>query len=416
MKETNNNHFSNKAYGSKSSKYRWVVLAVYMYVAALTQLYWLNFAAVDTYVEQHLQISAMKVGLLALVFPLFFLLLSIPSGIIIDKKGYKFGVGIGAIFTGAFALLRLVNPNSFAVLLISQIGISIGQPFVLNGITKLSVSWFPKNEEATAVGLGSLSLFLGMILGLGATPALVQSFGFEKMLLIYGITGITSIPIFFLLTKPEPASEKTSFNEEAIPYIDGIKRISKSRDFIILGFISLIGIGVFNGLVTWLEKILNEVHHISMVDAGNISAGLVFSGMIGCIAIPMLSDKFMRRKPFLLLASVVGTISVIVLMFANGLLANSVNAIVMGFFVVSTLPIILTMSAEIAGAKFAGISSAYLQLLGNGAAVAIVPVMEALHSLTNQYTLPLAMLAALFGLLFIIVLFIGETFKKPAKL
>jgi len=166
--------------GYKISKYRWVVLAIYMYIVALTQLYWLNFAAIDTYLEEHLQISAMKVGLLTLVFPLLFLFLSIPSGIIIDKKGYKFGVSIGVIFTGAFALFRLINPYSFNVLLISQIGISIGQPFVLNGITKLSTTWFPKNEEATAVGLGSLSLFLGMIIGLGTTPFLVQSLGLNR--------------------------------------------------------------------------------------------------------------------------------------------------------------------------------------------------------------------------------------------
>ena len=396
----------------KISKYRWVVLAVYMYIAALTQLYWLNFAAIDTYLEGNLQISAMKVGLLTLVFPLLFLFLSIPSGIIIDKKGYKFGVSIGVIFTGAFALFRLINPNSYYILLISQIGISIGQPFVLNGITKLSLTWFPKKEEATAVGLGSLSLFLGMIIGLGATPLLVESLGFKSMLLIYGIMGAISIPIFYILTKTKPSYAQSEIGTEEISYIDGIKRISKIRDFIILGFIALIGIGVFNGLLTWLEKILNEVHHISMTKAGNISSMLVLSGMIGCIVIPMISDRVMKRKPFLMIASFIGIISVMVLMFARSFLIDSVNAIVMGFFVVSTLPIILTMSAEIAGEKFAGISSAYLQLLGNGAAVAIVPIMEAIHKLTGQYTLPLAMLAVLFGILFVTVLLIGETYKK----
>jgi sugar phosphate permease len=395
------------------SKYRWIVLAVYMYIAALTQLYWLNFAAIDTYVEGNLRISAMKVGFLTLVFPLVFLFLSIPSGIIIDKKGYKFGVGIGAIFTGAFALLRLINPYSYSILLISQIGISIGQPFVLNGITKLSLTWFPKREEATAVGLGSLSLFLGMIIGLGVTPALVESLGFKSMLLIYGIIGVVSIPIFFTLTKTEPSFTQGEIEQEEISYMDGIKKISKIKDFIILGFISLIGIGVFNGLLTWLEKILNEVHHISMVQAGNISSMLVFSGMVGCIVIPMISDKVMKRKPFLMVASLIGIISVIILMFQRSFVIDSINAIVMGFFVVSTFPIVLTMSAEIAGEKFAGISAAYLQLLGNGAAVAIVPIMEAIHSLTGQYTLSLALLAVLFGILFIIVLLIGETFKKP---
>ena len=42
----------------KAYKYRWVVLAAYMYVAALTQLYWLNFSAIDTCVEENLHVSA----------------------------------------------------------------------------------------------------------------------------------------------------------------------------------------------------------------------------------------------------------------------------------------------------------------------------------------------------------------------
>lgn len=393
-----------------ASKYRWVILIVYMFVAALTQLYWLNFAAIDTYLEANLNLSAMKVSYLTTVFPLLFVVLSIPSGIIVDKKGYKFGVGIGTIFTGAFALVRLINPSSYAILLISQIGISIGQPFVLNGITKLAVTWFPKDEEATAVGLGSLALFLGMIVGLGVTPMLVQSMSFNTMLLIYAIIGAISIPIFYIFTKTLPVGIENKIDIEEISYIDGIKKIIKVRDFILLCVVAFIGIGVFNGLLTWLEKILNEVSRLSMQQAGNISSMLVFSGMVGCIIIPMLSDKIKKRKPFLMLASLVGAITVIILIFTRGFIANAMNAIIMGFFVVATLPIVLTMSAEIAGEEFAGIGSAFLQLLGNGAAVVLVPTIETLHSATGKYSLPLLVLAILFGILFFVVFLMGETY------
>jgi MFS family permease len=383
-----------------------------MFIGALTQLYWLNFAAIDTYVEQYLQISAMKVGALALVFPLTFLLLSIPAGIIIDKKGFKFGVGIGVVFTGVFSALRMFDTNSYTLLLISQLGISIGQPFVLNAVTKLALTWFPKNEEATAVGLGSLSLFLGMVMGLGLTPTLTEALGFKTMLLIYAILGIASIPVFFLLVKSKPKLPLRETIEEETSYWNGIKKISKIKDFIILGFIALIGIGVFNGLLTWLEKILNEMHNINMVSAGNISSMLVFSGMIGCIVIPMVSDKIMKRKPFLAIASLVGLFTSIILIFAKNFLFNSINAIIMGFFVVATLPIMLTISSEITGERFAGISTAYLQLLGNGAAVAIVPIIEILHKSTGKYTLPLLFISTLFGVVFILTLFINESFRK----
>jgi sugar phosphate permease len=176
--------------------YRWVILAAYMYVAALTQMYWLNFSAIDTYLEDNLHIPALNVSLLALVFPIVYIILSVPSGILIDKKGFKYGIGVGALFTGIFSVIRLVSPDSYTILLVSQIGIAIGQPFVVNGITKLVVAWFPQQEEGTAVGLGSVALFIGMIISLGITPVLVESLGFHAMILVYSLMGIFSVLLY----------------------------------------------------------------------------------------------------------------------------------------------------------------------------------------------------------------------------
>jgi MFS family permease len=396
--------------GYKSYKYRWVVLAVYMYISALTQLYWLNFAAIDTFIEERFSITASSVMWFTLVFPLVQVLLSMPAGMVIDRKGFKYGVGIGALFTGLFAMLRLVNTDSFTVLLISQIGIAIGQPFVLNGVTKLVVAWFPQKEEATAVGLGSLALLVGMMVGLGATPALVDFLSFETMLLIYGVLGILGILLFFSLVKAHPATPPREIEvQQEITGWQGIKHILKMRDFVMLGFIALIGIGVFNGLATWLEKILYELQQIrNTTDAGIISAILILSGIVGCIIIPLVSDKIMRRKPFLLLASAIGAVCIIALMVTKSYAANIVNAMFLGFFLISALPIMLTMSAEITGARFAGISVGYLQLLGNAAAVAIVPIMESMHGITDQYILPLAFIAGLLGVSFILAMVLRE--------
>ncbi len=396
----------------KTTKYRWVVLLVYMYVAALTQLFWLNFAGIDTYMETALHFSAMKVGMLAAVFPFTFLILSIPAGVVSDRKGYKFSVGLGAILTGVFAAVRLFSPYSYLMLFVSQFGISLGQPFVLNAITKLSVTWFPENEDATAVGFGSLALFLGMIVGLGLTPVLVKDFGFVKMLWVYSAFAVLGIPLFYIFTKDKPdfppRIEKTDFE---VSYVQGIKNLSKIRDFILLGFVALIGIGVFNGIVTWLEKILNELHGISMLKAGNISSILVFSGMLGCIVIPMLSDKLRKRKPFLIVASAVGIFSVFVLLRGQTYSVQFANAAVFGFFAISILPLLLAMSAEIAGSRFAGISAAYLQLLGNGAAVLIVPLIEVLHRVSGGYALPLYFIV----FLFFVALFLALLIREPKK-
>jgi cyanate permease len=148
-----------------------------------------------------------------------------------------------------------------------------------------------------------------------------------------------------------------------------------------------------------------------MVDAGSISSVLVFSGMVGCVVIPMVSDRIRTRKPFLVLASLVGAICVIVLMFGSGYAVNLGNGILLGFFLLSALPIMLTMSIEITGEKYAGISVAYLQLLGNGAAVAIVPIMEVLHGVRGEYIYPLVFIVVLLAIAVVMAFRIRETGK-----
>jgi len=391
-------------------RYRWVVLAIYMYVSALTQLYWLNFAAIETYIEELLNITASDAMWFTLVFPVVQVILTIPAGIIIDKIGFKWGVGIGAIFTGVFAMLRLIDPASFILLVVAQAGISIGQPFVLNGITKLATDWFSPREEATMVGLGSLALFVGMMVALGLTPVLVQDLGFTQMLWIYGIAGLVGALAFMLLVRQRPPTpSRAPDQDQSEVKWGGLGVILRNRNFILLGFVALVGIGAFNGLATWLEKILHEMHDIPMTDAGNISAVLILAGMVGCLVIPFISDKIGRRKPFLILASLVGAISVAALIFIRGYTANLLDGILLGFFLISALPIMLTMSAEINGPRYAGVSVGYLQLLGNIAAVVLVSSMEGLRSVTGQFVAPLALLVLLLLGSAIVSLWIKDT-------
>ncbi len=394
----------------KVYSYRWVVLGIYMYVAALTQLYWLNFAAIETYMEQQLNRPASDIELLFVIFPLIQVILTIPAGIIIDKIGFKWGVGIGAIFTGLFALLRVVSPASFQMLLIAQAGISIGQPFIMNGVTKLATVWFSPKEEATAVGLGSLALFVGMLVAYKLTPLLVQGRDLSLMLWIYGIAGLIGSLAFIFLIKAYPLtpSRAPEQGQSEVKW-GGMGVIIKNRNFLLLGFVALVGIGVFNGVASWLEKILQDMHNISMINTGNVFAMLIVGGLIGCFVIPPISDKIGRRKPFLLLAPLVGAICITAFIFIQGYIGNMINGLVLGFFLLSALPIMYTMSAEMTGPKYAGVSVGYLQLLGNVAAVILVPIMEWLNSATGQFIIPLVMLVVLLLVAFVIALWIRDT-------
>src|SRR4051812_31631753 len=88
------------------NSYRWVVLTVFTLVAGLSQLLWLNFAPILTMIQKQYSVSEFMASLLLLVFPLIYVFLSIPAGILIDKKGYRYCIGLGAAIMAVFSCVR----------------------------------------------------------------------------------------------------------------------------------------------------------------------------------------------------------------------------------------------------------------------------------------------------------------------
>jgi MFS family permease len=406
--------------------YRWVVLASFMLVTAVTQIMWLNYAPITSETQKLMgmpgpPLSEFKIVLLALMFPLLYIPVSIPAGIIIDRKGYRYAVLIGAALTAGFGFLRLFAGN-YPLVLIGMIGIAVGQPFVLNSITKMVSTWFPTEESATATGIATLSLFLGMIFTLALTPALLNAFGKHQLsslrwiVLIYNLIAVAALVLFFLLAKKQPLKPPKRTEEElqaesaAIDW-GSFRKIFALYDFRLLCIILFIGNGAFVGILQLLEKILKP-KGIGTTTAGNIGAVMVLAGVVGCVVLPALSDKFMRRKPFLILAAVVALPTLFMIGALKGVPAIYINAVFAGFFIFAAFPLVLTLAEETTGHALTGTATAILLLLGNAGGVVLTLLMEVIKgsSETNNAGSFWAMffLVVLFAIALVIALFLKE--------
>jgi len=161
--------------GYKVYKYRWVVLVVYMLITMMNQLLWITFASITKDAVIYYGVSDLSIGMLSMVFMIVFIIVSFPASWAIDTWGIRIAVGIGAALTGVFGLLRGLLGTNYTWVMISQIGIAIGQPFILNAVTTIAARWFPVKDRATAAGLGSLSIYVGILGGLLFTPVFDQA-------------------------------------------------------------------------------------------------------------------------------------------------------------------------------------------------------------------------------------------------
>jgi len=375
---------------------RWVMLTVYMFIVAVNQLLWITFAPITGEATKYYGVSDLRIGILSMCFMIVYIVVSIPASWIIDRFGIRIGVGIGAVFTGVFGLVRGFAGPDYNWLLLAQIGIAVGQPFILNAITKLAARWFPIEERATAAGLGTLAMYLGILLGMTLTPYLIIGSGIGGMLYIYGIISIVTTVAFLILIKERPLTAPCLPDQEERSLVyDGFKQTLRTKDFILLMVIFFIGLGVFNAVTTWIEDILRP-RGFSATQAGITGGLMIVGGIIGALFIPILSDRYKKRTPFIIIALAGATLGLTGITFATSYWLLLTSGMVMGFFLLSSGPIGFQYGAEITFPASEGTSNGMLLLMGQVSGIAFIFAMDSFKSVaTGSMTRSLVILIGL---------------------
>ncbi|MHA1513670.1 MAG: MFS transporter, partial [Candidatus Hodarchaeales archaeon] len=325
--------------------YRWIVLLLFMFVAIMTQINWITFAPIMNEVASYYNVGSDTILLLAASFMIIYIPVNFPACWLIEKKGLKWGTGIGVMLTGIFGLLRAFTGTNFLFLLLCQIMIAIGQPFVLNSFTKLAVNWFPEEEKVTATGLGTMALFIGIIIAMIATYPLYEIFGIEFVLLIYGLLSLISMILYLIFVRDRPLQPPNSYFREKSFQTKGMKSLFENRDFKLLIFLLFAGLGIFNALLSAIDDIFSRFSP----ETGMIGAMIIVGGIFGAVIISSLSDKLGKRVIFLNVALIVSTPLVLLLGLtgAGDFTLTLILAFIFGFILVPALPIGLTYAAEI---------------------------------------------------------------------
>ncbi len=394
---------------AKASGYRWVVLAVFMLLTAANQAAWITFAPITGDAAAFWGTSDLAIGLLSLVFMAVYVVMFLPAAWAIDTWGFRPAVGIGAVLTAVGCLGRGLFAGNLALVFAGQIVIAVGQPFILGAITKLAARWFPPGERATASGLGTLSMYLGILAGIMATPLLAARFGMPGMLLAWGILAAAAAVVFLAFARERPrAPAGASADDVRTLVFDGLRSMLRRRDFVLLLLIFFVGLGVFNGVTTWIEAIVRP-RGFDSAQAGMAGGLMLIGGIIGAAVVPFVSDALRRRKPFIVLA-LAGLIPGLAgVAFARGYGLLLASSFVFGFFLLSSGPIGFQYGAEITLPAPEGTSNSLLIVMGQVSGIIFIFAMDALKAADGSMTTSLAVLIGLMAACVLASLFLGES-------
>ena len=391
--------------------YRWVVLAAFMFINLTIQILWISYAPITGPAAEYYGVTDLQIGLLAMSFMIAFIPLSIPVSWVIDTYGFRIAVSIGAILMGVFGILRGLAGENYTLVLWSTFGLAAAQPFLLNAWTKVPANWFAIEERATAVGIVTLGNLIGTALGMVLTPILLESTSIATIQLIYGGIAAFSAVIFLIFARETPPTPPCPPGMEVRALmLDGLKHAFTVKPFWFSLLVSFIGLGIFNGITTWIENIIRP-RGFTPTDAGTLGALMIVGGVIGAVVSPAFSDKQRKRQLFLYIAFIGAIPGLIGLTFATTSTLLFGSAFVMGFFLVSAMPIAMQYAAEVTQPTPEGTSNGLIQLFGQGAVV-FVYIMEAMKSADGSFT-PALLLAI--GLLVISIFFVSQM-KDPQQL
>lgn len=363
---------------------RWLVLAVFMFINLTIQILWISYAPITGIAAKYYGVTDLQIGFLAMTFMIAFIPLSIPVSWLIDTIGFKRSVSIGAVIMGIFGLARGLPGLNYQMVLLCTIGIAIAQPFLLNAWTKIAANWFSMNERATAVGLVTLSGLVGTALGMVITPILVETIPISAIQLIYGALAAFSALLFLIFSKDKPLTAPCPPGMESRSLmLDGLKTAIRVKDFWLYILIFFIGMGIFNGITTWVETIIRP-RGFSAMDAGTMGALMLGGGLVGAVVIPALSDRNGKRVPYLRLGFLCAIPGLIGLAFAQTQIVLFASAFFLGFFLISAGPIGMQYSAEITNPTPEGTSNGLIQLFGQ-LSVVFVYIMEAMRDANGEF-------------------------------
>jgi len=369
-----------KVYG-----YRWIVLLFYSLIQAVMQMLWITFAPITGDAAAFYNVSVLQIGFLAMSFMIVYIFVSIPASWTIDRFGIKIGVGLGVILTAIFGFTRGYFGDNYKMVMIAMIGLGIAQPFILNSITALCAKWFPLDERATAGGLAVMAQFAGIVVGMAVTPFLVIKFGIPGMLNVYGIITVICAVLFLIFVKAAPPTPPAEVDTERTLVFDGLKHIFKQRDMIILITIFFIGLGIFNAVTTWIEQIVAP-RGFSIVQAGTLGGILMLGGIVGCLIIPVLSDKLRKRKPLIILCVLVCTPGLVGMTFVTSFWLLLVSGFFFGFFFMSVAPIAFQYSAEVSYPAPEATSQGLLMLAGQISGIIFIFAMDMFRTASGSMT------------------------------
>lgn len=269
----------------------------------------------SNYVQKDLGLTDSQANLFPSLVFFWFLIFSVPTGMLMNKIGRKKTVLISLIVT-AVSLFIPAFGDSYMIMLVSFSLLGIGNAIMQTSLNPLVTNLISSDKLASTLTFGqfvkAIASFLAPIIAAWGATTLFPTFGlgWRALFVIYAVISFLSISLLAATPIDEEQPDKASGFGECVKLL--------GRPFILLCFLGIMcHVGIDVGTNTTAPKIIMERLSLPLEEAGFATSIYFIFRTIGCFLGAFILQK-MSPKIFF-------AISVVMMLAGMAILFTSVT-------------------------------------------------------------------------------------------
>jgi MFS transporter, ACS family, tartrate transporter len=303
---------------------RLLPVLVVMHVIAYADRVNITFA--ETELTRDLAISSTVFGLAAGIFFASYVVLEIPSNLMLHRVGARLWMGRIMISWGIVAAATAFVWDG-ASLVVARVLLGVGEAGFFPGVVYLIACWFPERDRARAIGIFLLGIVIASVIGgplSGATLELDGVLGLEGWQWLFLVQGLPAIAVGFwvlhvLPSSPAEASWLAPDEREALERELAAEAAAREarqtftlRDaltdrrilhcaavYFTINFASY-------GTIFWFADIVERIGDIDGIELGLLAGIPMALGSAGLVVIARRSDRSGNRRRWVVIGMLLG--------------------------------------------------------------------------------------------------------------
>ena len=268
----------------------------------------------SNYVKEDLALSDSVANIFPSLVFFWFLIFSVPTGMLMNKIGRKKTVLLSLIITVVSLIIPLIG-HSFGFMLVAFSLLGIGNAFMQTSINPLAMLIIGDKNLASTLTFGqfvkAIASFLAPYLAMWGATQVIPSFGYDwrVLFLIYFVVGVLASALLWVTPIHEEMTEGKSSS-----FVDCFRLLRKP--IVLLSFLAIMcHVGIDVGTNTTAPKLLQERVGMTLNEAAFATSLYFIFRTIGALTGSFFL-RIMKTRWFFVISVVLMAVSM-VLMFSG---------------------------------------------------------------------------------------------------